>query len=365
MVLSILFYNIIKYCIRQLFYKQVVYLYIFKIYLSTPLEYNGCMKKIYMTRCIPGECIKLLEDKHYEVTVGTSKNPPTQKEIVKALKKKQYDAVVTLLTDKIDSAVFDVSPETKLFANYAIGYDNIDIAEASNRGITVTNTQGDYADGIAQHTIALLLSLMSRLSEADPFVRKGKYKGWDPMLFLSETLKGKTVAIIGTGKIGELVASKLYHGFGVKILYFDITRNERMEKECNAEFISSVDDILPLADVVSLHTPLLPTTRHLINKERLAKMKQTAYLINTSRGAVMDEVALVSALKAGVIRGAGLDVYEFEPKLARGLAKLSNTVLSPHIASAQTEARDAMSEIVAENIIEFFEGKTPRNKVNK
>lgn len=322
------------------------------------------MKKIYMTRRIPGECIKILEDKKYEVIIGTSKNPPTQKEIIKALKKKQYDAVVTLLTDKIDSAVFDVSPETKLFANFAIGYDNIDTTEATQRGITVTNTQGDYADGIAQHTIALLLSLMSRLSEADPFVRKGKYKGWDPMLFLGETLKGKTVAIIGTGKIGELVASKLYHGFGAQIAYYDIVRNERIEKECNATYVPSVDEILPLADVVSLHTPLLPTTRHLMNKERLMKMKKTAYLINTSRGPVIDETALVTVLKTGDIRGAGLDVFEFEPKLVRGLAKLPNTVFSPHIASAQTDARDAMSKIVAENIIDFFEGKVPRNKVN-
>lgn len=323
------------------------------------------MKNIFITREIPGNAVKMLEDKGHSVTVGKSKVPPTQKDIIKELKKKNYDAVITLLTDKIDAKIFEMSPSTKLYANYSIGYDNFDIAEANKRGISLTNAPGDYVDGIAEHAIALILALMSRLVEGDNFMRKGKYKGWDPMLFIGDDISGKTVAIIGTGRIGEKVARKIYASFGAKIIYYDIVRNERIEKECNAVFMNSVDEALMVADVVSIHVPLLPSTHHLINKDRLNKMKSSAYLINTSRGAVIDENALVEALKEGKIKGAGLDVYEFEPKLAKGLTKLENTILSPHIASAQAEARVEMSRIVAENVIDFFEGKKPKNKINK
>ncbi len=323
------------------------------------------MKNIFITREIPEKGIKMLREKGYAVTMGNSKTPPTQEEIIEEIKKKNYDVLVTLLTDKIDRKVFDASPSTKLFANYAIGFDNIDLVEATKRGITVTNTAGNYVDSVAEHTIGLLLALMARLVEADTFVREGKYKGWEPMLFVGDKLENKTVAIIGAGRIGERVACKLYKGFGVKIIYYDIIRNERIEKDCNAQFINSVDEVLSLADVISIHIPLLSTTHHLINKGNLEKMKPSAYLINTSRGAVIDEIALVEVLRNNKIRGAGLDVYEFEPKLMEGLTKLTNTILSPHIASAQLEAREEMSKIVAENIIDFFKGKIPRNKVNK
>lgn len=323
------------------------------------------MKKIFITRQIPENGINILREKGFDVVVGQSKIPLTSKELISEIENKNYDAVVALLNDKIDTKVFDATPSTKLFANYTIGYDNVDIKEATKRGITITNTHGDYVGGIAEHTIGLLLALMARLVPADTFMREGKYKGWDPMLFIGDKLEGKIVAIIGTGRIGEQVARKLYNGFDVKIIYYDIARNEIIEKECNAKFVNSVDEALSISDVVSVHVPLLPSTHHLINKENLKKMKSSAYIINTSRGPVIDEVALVEVLKQGKIRGAGLDVYEFEPLLAEGLAELPNTILSPHIASAQMEAREEMSKIVAENIIDFFEGKIPRNKVNK
>jgi glyoxylate reductase len=322
------------------------------------------MKNIFITRPIPGSAVKTLEAKGYEVTVGKYKKPITEKELIKELKKKKYDAVVTLLTDKVGAKVFDASPSTKIFSNYSIGFDNFDIAEATKRGITLTNAPGDYVDGIAEHTIALILSLMSRIVEADAFVRKGKYKGWDPMLFIGDDIKGKTVAIIGTGRIGERVVHKLHLGFEANIIYYDLVRNERIEKDCGAKFVSSIDEAISTADVVSLHVPLTKETHHLIDKKRLEKMKNSAYLINTSRGAVIDEKALVEALKKNKIRGAGLDVYEFEPKLAKGLNKLSNVVLSPHIASAQHDAREEMSKVVAENVIDFLEGKAPKNKIN-
>ncbi len=323
------------------------------------------MKNIFITRQIPGSAIKTLEAKGHNVTVGKYKKPITEKELIKELKKKNYDAVITLLTDKVSKKVFEASPSTKLFANYSIGFDNFDLEEATKRGVTLTNAPGDYVDGIAEHTIALILSLMSRIVEADTFVRKGKYKGWDPMLFIGDDIKGKTVAIIGTGRIGERVVHKLHLGFEANIIYYDLVRNERIEKDCGAKFVSSVDEALSLADVVSLHVPLTKETHHLINKEKLVKMKKSAYLINTSRGAVIDEKALVNALKKKEIRGAGLDVYEFEPKLTKGLNKLTNTILSPHIASAQQDAREEMSKVVAENVIDFLEGKIPKNKVNK
>lgn len=324
------------------------------------------MKKIFITRQIPENGVNILKEKGYDITIGKSKTPLTQKDLIDEIKKENYDAIVTLLTDKIDSVVFDNIPSsTKLFANCTIGFDNIDLIEATKRGLTVTNASGDYVDGIAEHTIGLILALMAKLVEADTFMREGKYKGWDPMLFIGDKLGGKTVAIIGTGKIGEQVARKLYNGFGVKIIYYDVTKNERIEKDCNAKFVNSVDEALSLADVVSIHVPLLPSTHHLINKENINKMKPGAYLINISRGPVVDEVALVEALKQGKIRGAGLDVYEFEPNLTEGLIQLQNTILSPHIASSQIEAREEMSKIVAENIIDFFEGRNPRNKVNK
>lgn len=322
------------------------------------------MKNIFITRQIPEVGIKMLQDKGYDVTIGKYKTPPTKKEIIKELKKKEYDAVITLLTDKIDAEVYDASPKTKIFANYAIGFDNMDIEEAKKRGVILSNTPGDYVDGIAQHAIALILALMSNITQADSFVKKGKYKGWDPMLFIGDKLKDKTVAIIGTGRIGSEVVKKLHDGFGVKVIYYDVVRNEKVEEACQAEFVPSVEDALKMADVVSVHVPLLPSTMHLINKERLALMKPNAYLINTSRGPVVDENALVDTLKNKKIRGAGLDVYEFEPKLAKGLAKLQNTVLTPHIASAQEDARNDMSRIAAENVIDVMEDREARNKVN-
>jgi len=322
------------------------------------------MKNIFITRQIPGNAVKTLEEKGYSVTVGKYKTPITERELIKELKKKKYDAVITLLTDKIGTNIFDASPETKLFSNYSVGYDNFDIVEAKKRNVTLTNVSGNYVEGVAEHTIALLLTLMSHIVEADSFVRKGKYKGWDPMLFIGDNIANKTIAIIGTGRIGGKVAHKLYLGFGAKIIYYDVVKNESIEKDCNATFVNSIDKALAMADIVSIHVPLLPTTHHMINKARLNKMKPSAYLINTSRGAVIDEKALVNALKNNEIKGAGLDVYEFEPKLTKGLTKLSNIILSPHIASAQIETRNEMSRLVAENVIDFLEGKIPKNKIS-
>jgi lactate dehydrogenase-like 2-hydroxyacid dehydrogenase len=195
------------------------------------------------------------------------------------------------------------------------------------------------------------------------YMRKGKYEGWDPMLLHGERIEGKTLGILGTGRIGANVARKGKFGFGMKVVYYDIKRNEELEKEDAAVFYPTIEEVLKISDIVSIHVPLTESTHHLISTDRLSLMKPSSYLINTSRGAVVDENALVQALEKGEIMGAGLDVFEFEPKLARGLAKLPNVVLTPHIASATEEARLEMSRVSAQNIIDCMEGAIPRNNV--
>jgi glyoxylate reductase len=289
---------------------------------------------------------------------------PTSRELVKALKRKPYDAVVSSWPEPIGAEVFDRFPSVKIYANFTIGYDNIDITEAKKRGIIVTNAPALSAtEAVAEHAIALMLALAARIVEADEFIRRGKFKGWSAVDFIGTDIIGKTLGIIGAGRIGERVAHYA-NGLGMKIIYTDVVRNEHMEKEYSASYFATPEEVLRQADVISLHAPLLPTTNHLINENRLKLMKPTAFLINTSRGHIVDENALVIALKNKTIAGAGLDVFEFEPKLASGLVKLQNVILTPHIGSASVTARNEMSTMVAENIINFFEGRVPANIVN-
>lgn len=321
------------------------------------------MKNVFVTRKIPDVGIKMLFEKGYTVDISPKDRPLTKKEIIDVLKRKPYDAVLTLLTDPIDAEVMDAAPSVKIFANYAIGFNNINIEEAKKRGIAVTNTPGGGADRVAEHTWALILALSCRVVEGDAYMRKGKFNGWNPMIFHGTKLAGKTLGILGSGRIGSDVAHRGKNGFDMNIVYYDVKRNEQLEKDFGALFYPTVEEVLKAADVVSIHVPLLPSTQHLINADRLKMMKPTAYLVNTSRGPVVDEVALVEALRKGTIRGAGLDVFEFEPKLAKGLAKLSNVVMTPHIASGTEEARHEMGVLSAANIIAVLEGGAPKNSV--
>ncbi len=320
--------------------------------------------QIYITRVIPEPAKEILEGKGYEVTVGSWDRPPTKKDLIKALRKKPYKAVITLLTDPIDADVYDATPEVKVFANYAVGYNNLDIEEAKKRNIVVTNTPGNFSHTAGEHTMALILSLASNIASGDRFVRAKKFRGWDPMLFIGTDLPGKTLGIIGAGRIGSSVAGMAYKGFGMNIVYTDIHKNEQLESECNAQRLESVEDVLKTSDFISLHVPLLPETKHLINEKSLGIMKKTAYLINTSRGTVIDEKALVQALKDEKIAGAGLDVFEEEPYLARGLTRLQNVVLTPHIATSTLQAREEMSKIAVENVISVLETGEAKNPVN-
>jgi len=319
--------------------------------------------KIYITRKIPDAGINLLKEKGYEVDVSSKDGVLTKGELVSALSSKSYDAVLPLLTDTIDADIFDATPNAKVFASYSVGYNHIDIEEAKKRNIIITNTPGVLTDTVAEYTFALIMAIAKRIAEADKFARAGKYEGWAPELFLGTDLKGKTLGILGAGRIGSRVAHHAKFGFDMNVIYYDVKRNEIIENEVGAKYFSTPEEVLKEADIVSVHVPLLDSTKHLINKERLEIMKSSAYLINTSRGPVVDEVALVDALKNKTIKGAAIDVFEFEPKIADGLAERPNVIITPHIASATEETRSKMSQMAAENIIAVLEGSEPPNRV--
>ena len=321
-------------------------------------------KRIYITRRIPESGLKLLKEKGIEFDMGTDKLPPSKKFLIKALKKKPYDGVIAFLTDHIDKEICDACPTAKVFSNFSVGFNNVDLEEAKKRGIEISNTPGTSGTAVAEHAVALMFALTTRLVEGDRFMRSGKYKGWDPDLLIGTDLKGKTIGLIGVGDIGGRVAHMLHDGFGINVIYSDVNPSPELEEKTGA-VRKETPEILREADIVSLHVPLLPSTTHMMNKDTLATMKKTAFIINTSRGPVIDENALVDALKKGTIAGAGLDVYEFEPKLAKGLAKLPNVVLTPHIASARQTARDMMSEMAAKNIISALDTGKVINSVIK
>lgn len=314
--------------------------------------------KIFVTREIPEIGIKMLKDKGYDVSVYAEDKVIPREELLSSVK--GCDAILSLLTDKIDAGVFDAAgPQLKVVANYAVGFNNIDIEEAKKRELIVTNTPGVLTDTVAEHTFGLLLSIAQRVTEGDRYVRAGKFVGWEPMLLLGNDISRKTLGVLGLGRIGSRVAHHAARGFEMKIIYYDVKRDEQFEKEYGAEFRATPEELLKEADFVSIHVPLLDSTKHLINAERLAMMKPTAYLVNTSRGPVIDEKALVEALKNKVIRGAALDVFENEPALAPGLSELDNAVLTPHAASATEETRGEMAKLAAKNIIEVLEGGKP------
>jgi len=320
------------------------------------------MPKIFITRQIPAVGIKLLKDRGWEVEVGPE-GKISEKELSE--KVKGVDAILSVLTETINSQVMEAAgQQLKIIANYAVGYNNIDLKAAKAKNILVTNTPGVLTDAVADHTVGLLFAVAQKIVAADKYTRAGKFKAWGPELFLGGDIYGKTLGIIGFGRIGSSVAERMRQGVGMKILYADINRNPEMEEKLKAED-REIDDLLKESDFISLHTALTEETKHLISAERLALMKPTAYLINTSRGPIIDEVALVKALKEKTIAGAGLDVFENEPALALGLAKLDNVVLTPHIASATKETRDKMATMAAGNIIAALAGQTPPNLVEE
>ncbi len=315
---------------------------------------------VYVTRMIPPENIDELR-RHFDVEVNPDDRALTREELKGKLKGR--DGVVSLLTDTIDGDVLDAAgPQLRIVANYAVGFNNFDLAAATERGVILTNTPGVLDDATATLTLTLLLATARRVVEADEYLRNGKWTGWAPMSFIGLDVDHKTLGIAGLGRIGKNVAHKA-RAFDMQIIYSDVRRDPDFEKAEGARFVDK-ETLLAEADFLSLHVPLLAGTRHYIGWKELQAMKKTAILINASRGPVVDEKALVRALKEREIWGAGLDVFENEPLLAPGLAELDNVVVVPHIASGTTETRRNMGRIAVGNVIKVLSGQAPDSCVN-
>ena len=317
-------------------------------------------KKIYVTRQIPEAAIEGLREQ-FDITVNPHDRVLTREELLASVA--GMDAVLCLLTDTIDGSVFEAAGSNcRIFANYAVGYNNIDVSEASKRGIIITNTPDVLNDATADLAWALLFAVSRRIVESDKFARAGKFTGWGPMLLLGRDITGKKLGIIGAGRIGFNFAKKA-KGFDMEVLYTSTKPNAEMEEQLGAKFVDK-ETLLKEADFISVHVPLNPSTRHYIGEKEFKLMKKTAVLINTSRGPVVDEKALVQALRSGEIWGAGLDVFENEPDIEPGLIELENAVIVPHIASATIETRTNMGLIAARNIASVLSGDMPENCVN-
>ena len=315
--------------------------------------------KVVVTREIPEEGLKRLRTQ-CEVWVSPSPTAPTEEELIAWVR--DADALLCLLSDPVTERVLEAGKHLKIVANYAVGYDNIDVAAATARGIMVTNTPGVLTTATAELAVALIFAVARRVVEADRFTREGKFVGWHPRLFLGVELEGKTLGILGAGRIGQAVARKM-HGIGMNILYHSRKPKPELEAQTGARFVN-LPTLLEESDVLSIHVPLTPETRGMIGERELRRMKPTAILINTARGAVVDEQALIRALQERWIWGAGLDVYAQEPKVPDALKALPNVVLLPHIGSATQEARTKMAVMAAENILAALSGKRPPNLVN-
>jgi len=314
---------------------------------------------VFVTRSIPKKGLDLLK-KHHDIEVNLHNRVLSKQEIIDGVKGK--DGLLCLLTDAIDKDIIDAEPSLKMIANYAVGFNNIDVKTASKKRIPVSNTPGVLTDATAEMAWALLFAVSRRIVESDSFTRTGKFEGWDPMLLHGIDISGKTLGVIGAGRIGTSFALKS-KGFNMNVLYTSHHRNETLKKELNAEKVS-LKTLLQKSDFISIHVPLSDETFHLIGKNELNIMKENAILINTSRGPVVDEKALIFALQNKQIFGAGLDVYENEPLIPKKLMQLDNVVLQPHSASATVDSRTNMAIMAAENMIAGLNGEIPPNCIN-
>ena len=295
------------------------------------------------------------------VDVHEADTPLGRRELIARLKGRQ--GLVCLITDAIDAPLLAACPDLKVVANVAVGFNNVDVAEATRRGVVVTNTPDVLTETTADFAWTLLMATARRVVEADRYVREGRFTQWEFMLLLGGDIHGKTLGIIGFGRIGRAMAKRA-RGFDMRILYQDaVAADPATERELGATRTDTAT-LLRESDFITLHTPLLPETHHLINAQSLKTMKKTAYLVNASRGPVVDEAALVQALREGWIAGAGIDVFEEEPKVHPGLMGLPNVVLAPHIASASSDTRIKMANLAVDNCLAVLEGGTPPTPVN-
>ncbi|MGI6702526.1 MAG: 2-hydroxyacid dehydrogenase [Clostridia bacterium] len=317
-------------------------------------------EKVYITRPIQNEAISLLKE-HFDVTVSPEDRVVDRDVLMDAVE--DVDALLCLINDTVDREVIGRAKRARIIANYGVGYNNIDVPAATERGIVVTNTPGVLTDATADLAWGLLLATARRIVESDKYTRAGRYESWSPNLLLGRSVAGKTLGIIGAGRIGRAVARRGL-GFDMKLLYHNRRRDEGLEKELNARWVDR-ETLLKESDFVSLHVPLTDETWHMIGRREFETMKDTAVLINTSRGPVVDEKAMVDALREGLIWAAGLDVYEREPAVEEGLKALDNVVLASHIGSATIEARTRMAMMAAENIVSVLKGGKPLTPVNE
>ncbi|TAM89156.1 D-glycerate dehydrogenase [bacterium] len=317
--------------------------------------------KAFVTRVIPEAGIERLAAV-YDVEVNREDRPLSAPEIAEHAKGCQ--ALITLLTDRVDGALLDLCPDVRIVANVAVGYDNVDVPAASERGVWIANTPGVLTETTADLAWALMMATARRLGEAERLVRAGRYHGWGILMLLGGDVHGKTLGIAGFGRIGQAMAKRA-RGFEMRVLYTDAQRvPEAVEHDCRATFVDKAT-LLAESDFISLHVPLMPQTRHWLGEAELMAMKSTAYVVNTSRGPVIDEAALAKALQSGWIAGAGLDVFEREPQVYPDLLACENVVLLPHIGSASIETRDRMATIAADNCIAVARGQRPPTAVNE
>ena len=278
-----------------------------------------------------------------------------------------HDYIYSLLTDNIDARFLEAcaagTPGLKMVANMAVGYNNIDVDAATRLGIAVSNTPGVLSDTTADLAFALLMATARRIPEAERYLRAGKYKGWGPLLFCGAEVHHSTIGLIGAGRIGKIVAKRA-SGFDMKVLYYDVYRMSPEDEATYQMTYMPMDDVLKEADFISVHTPYMPSTHHLIGEREFGLTKPGAILINTARGPIIDEKALIKALQTGKIAGAGLDVFENEPAIEPELLTMENVVILPHIASASLKTRTLMATMASDNIVAHFHGQRPPNIVN-
>ncbi len=313
--------------------------------------------KVLVAREIPEAGLRLLEG--FDVKV-LHERPPGRDELIEAVR--GVVGILSTATEKIDGEVMDAAGDgLKVIANMAVGYDNIDVRAARERGVVVTNTPGVLDETTADVAFMLMLAAARRLGEGERLLRAGKWEWWGPKQLRGIDVWGKKLGILGMGRIGRAVARRA-RGFGMEILYHNRSRNQDAERELGARYLG-LDDLLAESDFISIHTPLTDETRHLIGAEELERMKPQAVLVNTSRGPVVDEGSLADALEHGRIFAAGLDVYEEEPRVHPKLLELENVVLAPHIGSASMETRDRMATLAAENLRAVLRGEQPKTPV--
>ena len=319
------------------------------------------MKSVYVSRPLPEPGTKLLTAAGIEVEQHPHDRPPTRDELLVGLRGKE--ALLCLLTERVDADVLDAAPDLRVVANLAVGYDNIDVAAATARGVVVTNTPDVLTEATAELTWALILAAARRIVEGDRLVRSNQWKGWSPTQLLGMSLTGKTLGIFGMGKIGAAVARRA-RGFAMHVVYTNRTPNRAVEEAIGARRVS-FGELLERADVLTIHAPSTPETRHVIDAAALSRLRPGAILVNTARGPLVDEAALVAALQTSRLGAAGLDVFEREPELERGLTELDNVVLLPHLGSATAEARGAMVELCCRNIVAVLAGESPVTPLNQ